>query len=134
MKRIVESHGHQVTLDEMIASIGDRKRTEQETREFNSVILLVDGLNGIYVPQRFGLMYLRTYGSSWTYEGIFRSIPLDPRRDDYWDNWEDVLRLTIMVDYEGRKYRLHQNQDLWAYALDAQDSLVVRDLLECDHA
>jgi hypothetical protein len=73
--------------------------------------ILLDGLRGIYVPQKFAQL-----------EGI-SGIPAEdlailragPDHESYWEAWEDALRFGE-ITVAGICYSLHQSDegDLWA--------------------
>jgi hypothetical protein len=71
--------------------------------------VLIDGSWGIYVPQRFAQNYPQYIDPEEA--DIFET---GPEHEHYWDTWDEVLERTILTDFEGNRYRLEQDDDLFA--------------------
>ncbi len=72
--------------------------------------LICDSNRGIYAPQQTILSLC---------EEIVNQLPKDavndvldgPDNEWYWKSWEDILNQT--VTFEGKTYRLDQDEDVW---------------------
>ena len=76
-------------------------------------ILLIDGNQGIYIPQSFAQSGYQPDGG-WDAEDR-RTLQEGPESEFYWEAWDSVLRDTVMVDETtGDRFTLYQDGDLWA--------------------
>ena len=41
-----------------------------------------------------------------------------PESEGYWDVWNSVLNKAFLIDYEGNRFTLYQDGDLWALCFD----------------
>lgn len=76
--------------------------------------LLIDGNQGIYIPQQFA----RHYGQFMLKEGMKeeRDILLNgPDDPEYWYAWQDVVE-TLTISIGGEKFVLYEESDLWLMA------------------
>lgn len=76
------------------------------------VLLIVGGCRGIYVPKSFSEKYPQ-YLTKQQIKDLH-----NPKREHYWDTWDDVLSKTVMEDVAGHTYTLHQDGDLFAVRND----------------
>lgn len=75
---------------------------------------IVDGARGVYVPQAFAKNFdLSAWGVSSDLGDIL--IWHGPDREEYWEAWDDVLRVATFKDEKGRTWNLEQDGDLFAY-------------------
>jgi hypothetical protein len=75
-------------------------------------LCLIDGLWGIYVPQRFADDYTP---AEWNYSADDAAILLaGPDHESYWEAWDDVTRDAYHLDKKGRRWTLSQDGDLFA--------------------
>lgn len=77
----------------------------------NSIHLLVDGSNGIYVPKRFAQWFS---AEDWHCEIKDFEILQDENHEYYWDIWDEVLDNAQHTDELGNVWNLWQDGDLWA--------------------
>lgn len=81
--------------------------------------LLIDGLNGQYVPRQFARNYDM---DEWNVRPEDVAILLaGPDHDEYWDTWDHVLQHAWYENNMGVKYVLWQDGDLWSYCEEEQD-------------
>jgi hypothetical protein len=71
-------------------------------------ICIVDGLHGIYVPQRFAQLYSAQVSAS-----LLKELHAGPDSETYWEAWEEVLN-TSKIIIDGTIYSLEQDQDVFA--------------------
>lgn len=85
-----------------------------------TITLIVDGANGIYVPQRF----VRNFDTSqWGVSNEDADIlKAGPDHEHYWDVWESVIRQARLTDGDGRSWSLYQDGDLFAVREDHEFS------------
>lgn len=82
--------------------------------------LLVDGLHGIYVPQRFAKNYDMNL---WHVKVSDRTFLLrGPDEPLYWETWDDVINYA-WCEKDGKVYNLHTDGDLWAYCPADQEGM-----------
>jgi hypothetical protein len=80
-----------------------------------AVVLLVDGNQGIYVPQRFAINYDM---AQWNVKSDVKEVlNAGPDHEEYWEEWEDVLN-NASYTKDGNKWTLYQDGDLWAYCYE----------------
>jgi hypothetical protein len=77
----------------------------------DTIICLIDGAAGIYVPRNF---YERFDLDSWNLDTADLKDLSNPYNDLYWDAWDDVLRNAEFHDDNGHIWRLYQDGDLFA--------------------
>jgi hypothetical protein len=81
--------------------------------------LLIDGLNGQYVPRCFAKMYDL---EEWNVRPEDAAILMaGPDHAEYWDTWDHVLQHAWHENNMGVKYCLYQDGDLWSYCPEEQD-------------
>lgn len=73
--------------------------------------LLIDGAAGVYVPQ----MFVENFDTlHWHIKPKDEAVLIDgPDNEYYWDAWDEVLAYAYYI-YEGKRYSLYQDSDLWA--------------------
>lgn len=85
--------------------------------DLSDAILLQDGARGIYLPRDFATMCDRACVSGVDPEAW--SILADgPDHDLYWDAWDEVLNSATLTDFNGKRYCLWQDGDLWATPIE----------------
>ena len=82
----------------------------------NSLHLLLDSANGVYIPKIFA-EHLTGDWSGIRNEDL-ATLLQGPEADGYWDAWNDVLSSSVFTDDQGMKYLLHQDGDLWLWCPD----------------
>ncbi len=81
--------------------------------EKESMECIVDGVFGIYVPQRFTEKFT---AEEWGIdEEDFKCLEKGPTEEFYWETWDDVLADAAYTDKDGKVWRLEQDGDLFAY-------------------
>lgn len=77
------------------------------------MVLLIDGLRGIYVPKQFADRHCadqcRPYSELENDLSTLRNGPDDP---EYWDAWDSLLNSWTYIDGS----TLYQDQDVWVMA------------------
>ena len=76
--------------------------------DYDYRICIVDGLHGVYVPQRFAAVYGAQVSAS-----LLKELQAGPNSEAYWEAWEEVLNTSNII-IDGTIYRLEQDQDLFA--------------------
>ena len=80
-----------------------------------NTVCLIDGANGIYVPQLFA----RQFADHWKgLEGMEEQLALlnmGVVDEQYWEAWDDVYFAAWFQDPDGNVWRLFQDGDLFAY-------------------
>jgi len=84
-------------------------------------ICIIDGLYGIYVPQRFAELYGDSLKRAELYSVdlkplLLKELLAGPNSESYWEAWEEVLN-TSQIICDGRIYSLEQNSDVFAIPL-----------------
>ena len=74
-------------------------------------ICIVDGLHGIYVPQRFAKLY-----AGFIKYSLARELQAGPDSETYWEAWDEVLS-TSKIIIGGMIYSLEQDSDVFAVPL-----------------
>ena len=80
------------------------------------VVCLLDSARGIYIPQAFAEQFSADEWGIGAEE--FEILLAGPDNELYWETWDDVLHNAEYIDPKGNKYRLHQDDDLFAYCLE----------------
>ena len=77
------------------------------------MFLMIDGSSGIYIPKLFAE---RGYPIIW--DGISEEareiLRKGPEAEHYWDAWDEVLETAIVEDQDGARWRLYQDEGLFA--------------------
>lgn len=82
-----------------------------------SIVCLIDGHHGIYVPQVFA----EQYAGGWRVnDKLLRILKDGPDNEEYWDAWQMVLDLAFYTDTDGAELALWQGQsgDVFLYDID----------------
>lgn len=74
-------------------------------------MLLLDGSRGIYIPYIFASGFNL---ESWNIAIENYQELLDPEHEDYWDAWDDLLAEAFHIDKEGNRWKLYQDDSLFA--------------------
>jgi hypothetical protein len=87
----------------------------------DSVMLIVDGCFGVYVPKRFA----EKYGNTSALLGIMQEdldvLLAGPDAENYWDCWDEVLaKARLKFDNSSVEYYLYQDGDLFAIDCEAE--------------
>lgn len=84
-----------------------------------SIILLLDGVRGQYIPRDFAQIIQREYIQGVSLE-LLESLAKDDAAeyDEYWDNWHSVLD-NAKILFNGVEYTLHHDGDLWLINFEA---------------
>lgn len=86
-------------------------------------ILLVDEINGIYIPQQFVLRFKEnivglgdmTDPKIIELQANLSIISKGPAQEEYWEAWEEVVRdVTLLFTNDSTEYTIEENGDLWA--------------------
>lgn len=84
----------------------------------DNAILLCDSARGVYIPARCAEemedVLLTAGADPETLDIIF---PGGPDHPEYWEAWEQILRLTI-TDKHGKRWTFHHDGDLWLVPAD----------------
>lgn len=89
-----------------------RKKMGQNETE----ICIVDGLWGVYVPERFVSQHEM---SKWgVCDEDVAAIKKGPEFENYWETWDDILTKAQYKDDFGNTWTLHQDGDLFARRQD----------------
>lgn len=75
-------------------------------------ILLINGAHGQYVPQVFAQVTPREWLAGCKEADLF-ALCSGPDHADYWKAWDDMLAHATL-SYQGKKFYLWQDGDLWA--------------------
>lgn len=82
----------------------------------DSVVYLLNSARGVYIPQNFVEIFdMEEWGISEEKAEILLS---GPEHEWYWETWVEVLDSAEYINSNGNKYRLHQNEDLFAYCIE----------------
>lgn len=74
---------------------------------------IIDGHNGIYVPQIFAQRYAAANENRLSMQDDFAILKLGPDNDEYWETWDDMLNKFTLIE-NGKTYRLYEsNGDLF---------------------
>lgn len=93
--------------------------------------VLVDGVAGIYVPQRFVTNYDAT---EWGIKPEDAEVlAAGPDAENYWEVWDDVLANAHYTDKDGKIWSLEQDSDLFAVNVDSVVGDVGEDDSEEEH-
>lgn len=79
--------------------------------------LLIDGHNGVYIPQRFAEQYRPFITKECLNDDINDDLDvLEEGPDGEWydDAWQSVLDKVVIVLPDNKKYTLYQDDDLYA--------------------
>lgn len=79
----------------------------------NSILLAVDSHNGIYSPSIF-VERFKDYivgMSEDDYQILKKGIDMDVDHEYYWEAWNDVSMLNVVID--GQTYYIYENEDIW---------------------
>lgn len=83
--------------------------------DMSGLHLMIDARHGIYVPQLFAKeIFFDKWGFKDDDEDI-KIISEGPENEFYWEAWQSVLDRAELVNAFGKKFRLYQDGDLWAY-------------------
>lgn len=81
--------------------------------------LFYDGNRGQYIPQHFAQDIKRE-----CVEGVsddqYEILEAGPEHEWYWETWDEVLNNALVVDFDGVKYTLYQDGDVWLVPIDAE--------------
>ena len=80
--------------------------------------LLIDGNQGIYIPQQFA----KQYGQFMLKAGLKEEMQIllnGPDDDLYWQVWDEVID-SLEISIGGIKHTLYENGDLWLIAEDEE--------------
>lgn len=84
----------------------------------DNAVLILDELRGKYIPQKcaedMGDLLSAAGADPETLDILF---PGGPDHPDYWEAWEQILKLTI-TDERGNRWTFHHDGDLWLVPAD----------------
>ena len=88
-----------------------------------NAILLISDSYGVYIPQKFAEWFeFDELGLSEAFRSDYEAIQTEPDISWYWDAWDAILDNAILTGQhehnKGKKYRLHQDGDLWAIPVE----------------
>jgi hypothetical protein len=86
----------------------------------NNTVVLIDGSQGIYIPQQFANKYEEDPRWLGADQDDIDILHKGPEADGYWEAWEMVLNDTRYMDKDGREWSLWQDGDLFAYYGDGE--------------
>ena len=89
----------------------------------NNTVVLIDGSQGIYIPQQFANKYEEDPRWIEANEEDIAELLKGPEAPEYWEAWENVVSQAKYMDKDGRKWQLWQDGDLFAYYGDAEQFL-----------
>jgi hypothetical protein len=95
---------------------------DDEVNLENAVLLIPDSW-GIYIPQKFaeGIEF-EQLSLSENFRSDYEAIAAGPDFDWYWEGWTAILDNATLTgkseNNKGKKYRLHQDGDLWAIPVE----------------
>jgi hypothetical protein len=75
-------------------------------------VLILSDAHGIYIPRNFTLNVARERVTEVNDED-WATLAAGPDHEHYWEAWDVVLTNAIVTDDHSRRYRLHQDGDLW---------------------
>jgi hypothetical protein len=78
---------------------------------------IADGARGIYVPQFFAEMGLKTEGVKAEDLAILAE---GPDHEFYWEAWDDVLRDGVVILTDGQRCHLYQDGDLFLVPIETE--------------
>ena len=86
-----------------------------ENRIADTAILIADSHHGQYIPQ---LVYKCEIDNKlWDWSELskedLQALKEGPDNEWYWEAWNNALDI-IKISYEGKTYKLYNNEDLWA--------------------
>lgn len=87
-------------------------------------ILLVDGLHGVYVPQRFATAFNNRDWGIEDHDPDLLTLKEGPHAEYYWESWEAILNKASLVK-NGVVYVLHQEGDLYAAQAKSSEEATV---------
>lgn len=85
------------------------------------VEIFADSNRGQYIPQYFAESVKRDALQGVKAEDL-ATLESGPDAESYWEVWESVLNNAELTDAQGRKWKLHQDGDLFFYRTDAPES------------
>lgn len=74
--------------------------------------VLFDSAGGIYIPQRFAREMDRAHVTGVS-ESDYATLAMGPEHPDYWEVWDDVLRLATLRLNDGTRVTLYQDGDVF---------------------
>ena len=86
----------------------------------NNTVLLIDGSQGIYIPQQFANKYIEDPRWIEANEEDIAELLKGPDAPEYWDAWENVVSQAKYLDKDGREWGLFQEGDLFAFFGDGE--------------
>jgi hypothetical protein len=73
-------------------------------------VLIFGDHRGLYIPRDFAIQC----GERWGLDaGDIEILSCGPDHALYWEVWDDTLE-TCALEYDGKRWRLFQDGDLWA--------------------
>lgn len=78
-------------------------------------ILIISDTHGVYIPQRFAESFeFEELGLSEAFRSDYEALVAGPDFEWYWNAWDAILDNAVISDPNDKKYRLHQDGELWA--------------------
>ena len=93
--------------------------TNATTQDDRTVVCLLDGARGIYVPQAFAELFDRNdWGlSDKQYDESWNTLLSGPDAELYWESWEEIHDAARYTK-NGHTWHLSQDGDLFAFRDD----------------
>jgi hypothetical protein len=84
----------------------------------SGISLLVDGNQGIYIPQTFAQRFRLDDWKGITEEDFNICLMGGPEHEFYWDAWDTILDNASYTDKDGKTWTLYQDGDLFAFCCE----------------
>lgn len=83
-----------------------------------TVVCLIDGANGIYIPQLFA----RQYAGGWSGADLedLETVAGGVDTPGYWEAWDTIVDSAVFTDSHGVKWHLWPDGDLFIYSDDGE--------------